>query len=144
MLLNDNVANTFLGFDTTFDRLRDLATKDLPKYPPYNIVKSGDNKFVVELAVAGFKKDEIDIEIHDRTLRITGTQENRTLTPDSKFLHRGIASRNFQKEFTISETIEGKGADLVDGILYVYLENRVPDEKKPKKIPFGNPTFLTE
>lgn len=136
----------FLGFDDTLDKMRDFASQEITKYPPHNVIKSGEDKFIVELAVAGFAQEEIDVEIHDRTLRVKGIKKDTQLPNGAKYLHQGIAARNFQKEFTVADTVKPVGVEIVNGILRVYLTNQIPEEKKPQKVPFKTPEqkFLTE
>mgnify|MGYP003349298637 FL=1 len=99
-----------------------------------NIAKISEDKYVIELAVAGFKREEIDITLEDNKLTIQGNakkDEDGTKT----FYHRGIALRNFTRVFTLADTVVVKSADLVDGLLLVELENVIPENKKPRKIP---------
>jgi molecular chaperone IbpA len=102
-------------------------------YPHHNIVKKEDNKYIVELAVSGFTDADIDIEIVDSTLHIRGAKEDNV---EVTYLHRGIATRSFHKTVRLAETVEVTGADLENGILKVYLENKV-EEKKSVKVPIG-------
>jgi len=90
---------------------------------------------VVELAVAGFGKDEIDIQVQDNTLTIKGEKQDKD---SHQYLHRGIGTRSFTKSLTIADTIEVKGAEYKDGILRIGLENIIPEHKKPRKIEIGN------
>jgi molecular chaperone IbpA len=121
-----------VGFDSLFKTL-ESAQKQMTKcvYPPYNIKKTGDNKYVVELAVAGFGKTDIELEMHEGVLTITGSMKS---DDTSEFLYKGIAERAFTRRFTLADTVEVKGADLINGMLKVWLENIIPDNKKPKKI----------
>lgn len=128
-----------VGFDTVFDRLREIqeyATK-APNYPPFNIRKVDENRYTIELAVAGFGRQDLDIELSEDVLTITGRVESE----EGDYVHKGIADRAFTRKFTLADTVEVKNAELVNGMLKVYLERFVPDEKKPKKIdildPFG-------
>lgn len=128
-----------LGFERFFDDVEKLLHNDTLKtqssFPPHNILKLDDNHYVVELAVAGFSKDEIDITVKDNTLTIKGDKKE---TPtDVTYLHRGIGTRSFTKTLTIAETIEVKGAEFKDGILRIGLENIIPEHKKPRKIEIG-------
>lgn len=125
---------TTVGFDRVFDAFENLVV-DKPSFPHHNIIKQDDNNYIVELAVAGFTQDEIDIEVNENKLHIKGSKVD---TETAIYLHRGIATRSFHKSITLANTVEVKGADLEHGILKVYLENIVPQEKKGKKIPIGN------
>jgi len=107
-------------------------------YPPYNITKNKDDIYEITLAIAGFKKSDIDIELEDGTLKITGTsnvldaEEGDTVA--TEYLHKGIAERNFLRTFKLAEYVEVKDAKLEDGLLRVQLERNVPDAMKPQKI----------
>lgn len=131
----NRLTQSLVGFDRMFDAFDGLLTEK-STYPHHNIVKTGDNKYVVELAVAGFTQDEIDIEIQNSTLHIRG--ENKVVEDKVvEYLHRGIAARSFHKSIRLADTVEVVGASLEHGILSVELENIVPEEKKPKKIAIG-------
>ena len=111
-------------------------------------MKLDENRYVVELAVAGFSKDEIDVTIADGNLVIKGAKSDK---PDTaQYIHRGIGTRSFTKTLKVADTIEVKGAEYKDGILRIGLENIIPEHKKPRKIEIGNelkefkPQLLTE
>jgi len=127
-----------LGFDKFFDDVEKLLSMDVQKsisnFPPHNIIKVDDTRYIVELAVAGFSKDEIDISVNEGLLTVKGEKENET---EVQYLHKGIGTRSFTKTLTIADTIEVKGAEFKDGILRIGLENIVPDSKKPRKIEIG-------
>jgi molecular chaperone IbpA len=129
-----------LGYDRFFDEVERLLNSDVQKvqssFPPHNILKLDDTHYVVELAVAGFTKDEIEITIHDGTLSIKGSKTDKV--DDSIYMHRGIGTRSFTKTLTVADTIEVKGAEFKDGILRIGLENIIPESKKPRKIEIGN------
>ena len=141
----------FVGFDNIFNELERLVDGTAPtrntSFPPHNIIKLDDNKYVVEMAVAGFGQDEVDVEIHDGTLIVKGEKKDQT---EVDYLYRGIATRSFTKSIRLSESIEVRGAQFKDGILKIGLENVVPDHKKPRKIEFSkelnfsNPKLLQE
>lgn len=123
-----------VGFDRVFDHLENVSrhtTKLIPSYPPYNIKKVEDNKYVIELAVAGFGKQDLEIELKDGVLAIKGQTTNQE---GEAFLYKGIADRAFTRQFTLADTIEIQNAELLNGMLKIWLENIIPDEKKPKKI----------
>lgn len=125
-----------VGFDRIFNVFENMVTEKT-NFPHHNIVKTSDNTYIVELAVAGFAQEEIDIEIVDSTLNIRG--EKTVATPDYEYLHRGIATRSFHKTVRLADTVEVTGADLENGILKVYLENKV-EEKKAVKVKIGRST----
>ena len=129
-----------VGFDSVFKRLEDMThqvAKAATNYPPYNIKKVSDNKYVIELAVAGFGRQDIDVEIEDGILKIKGQTSLDTLSQegvDQHYLFKGIADRSFTRQFSIADTIEIKNAELINGMLKIWLENIIPEHKKPKKI----------
>jgi molecular chaperone IbpA len=125
-----------VGFDRIFNVFENMVTEKT-NFPHHNIIKTTDNTYVVELAVAGFAQEEIDIEIADSVLNIRG--EKTVATPDVEYLHRGIATRSFHKTVRLADTVEVTGADLENGILKVYLENKV-EEKKAIKVRIGKTT----
>ena len=125
----------FIGFDHIFDQLENIHKHAKDTYPPHNVVKEDDYKFILELAVAGFKEDHIDIEVNDGVLTIKGDRPARR--EQDKYVHKGISARNWKKSFRLSEYTEVNGADLQDGILTVELEVVLPKEKQPRKILIG-------
>jgi molecular chaperone IbpA len=125
----------FVGYDEQFNRLQkihDDLTKNIPNYPPYNIRKTGENTYTIELAVAGFAQSEIEVEIDGGKLIIRGNVKNETETND--YLFKGIANRAFTRAFAIDDHVEVKDAELFNGMLKIALERLTPDEKKPKKV----------
>ena len=119
----------FIGFDKMFNRLTH-STNQQSGFPPYNVRKVDEDTFVVELAVAGYNKDAIDIVEHDGVLTIKGERPEDA----EEYLHKGIAGRKFTRTFTLAEYMYVDSADLNDGMLYVIIKRDVPEEKKPKKI----------
>ena len=140
--------NGFIGFDHIFADLERIHNQAKDTYPPHNVVKVDDLKFTVEIAVAGFSQDHIDIEVKDHVLTINGDRPQRR--DQDMYVHKGISARKFKKSFRLSEYTEVIGADLLDGILTVDLEVVLPKEKQPRKISIGkneensNAEFLTE
>ena len=132
-----SILNHTLGFENFIRDVETILndTKPVTNFPPHNIIKLDENKYVVELAVAGFGKDEIDIQVQNNTLTIKGEKLEKE---GYEYLHRGIGTRSFTKSITIADTIEVKGAEYKDGILRVGLENIIPEHKKPRKIEIGN------
>lgn len=126
-MLNDPF---FIGFDRMMNRMQEPTTVQ-GNYPPYNIVKTDSNNYELQLAIAGFKYDDLEITLEDGKLSIAGTQTDET---PIDYLHKGISAKNFTRTFTLMDTIVVRGADLSDGILIVKLENVIPEEKKPRKI----------
>jgi molecular chaperone IbpA len=127
-----------LGFDRFFDDVEKLLSmegqKTISNFPPHNIIKVDDTRYVVELAVAGFSKDEIDISVNQGELTVKGEKSD---VDKVQYLHKGIGTRSFTKTLTIADTIEVKGAEFKDGILRIGLENIIPENKKPRKIEIG-------
>ena len=133
--------NAFLGFDHIFDQLENIHKQSKDTYPPHNVVKEEELNYSLELAVAGFKEEHIDIEVKDHVLTITGDRPQRR--EQDKYVHKGISARNWKKSFRLSEYTEVTGADLTDGILTVNLEVVLPEEKQPRKILIGKNEELT-
>ena len=127
--------NAFLGFDHIFDQLENIHQHSKDTYPPHNVIKDEEMKYTLEMAVAGFKQEHIDIEVKDHVLTIKGNRPARR--DQDKYVHKGISARNWKKSFRLSEYTEVTGADLVDGILTVNLEVILPKEKQPRKINIG-------
>lgn len=129
-----------VGFDDMFKNLEHVSRtiqKGLPSYPPYNIKKVAENRYVIELAVAGFGKQDLELELKDGVLSVKGRTSLDTLTTDGTditYLYKGIADRAFTRQFTLADTVEIKNAELINGMLKVWLENIIPESKKPKKI----------
>jgi molecular chaperone IbpA len=125
-----------IGFDRMFNELNRTfanSAKSNENYPPYNIVNVDDTHTVIEVAVAGFAETELDVELKDGTLHVTGkktTEDKDKLT----YAHKGISTRNFERVFNLSEHVEIRGANVTNGILAIALELVVPEEKKPRKI----------
>jgi molecular chaperone IbpA len=127
----------FVGSDRMFKQLKDLTetTKTLTNYPPYNIKKVDENKYVIELAVAGFGKQDIDITLEDNKLVIKGKiSGDPNGDYETSYLHKGIADRGFTRQFTLADNVEINNANLINGMLKVWLEHVIPESKKPKKI----------
>jgi molecular chaperone IbpA len=124
----------FIGFDKMLNKLS-TATPGQTNYPPYNIIKVEENHYELQLAIAGFSQNELEIEVKDGVLYIEGRKD----ADDTKtYLHKGISARAFRRTFTLADTIVVNGADLSDGILTIVLENVIPEEKKAKKISIGS------
>jgi len=144
-----------LGFDRIFDEVEKFLDHEYSKsvqkttsFPPHNILKLDDNRYVVEIAVAGFGKNDIDVTVEDGILTVKGEKKDKT--EGVTYLHRGIGTRSFTKTLTIADTVEVRGASYEDGVLRIALENVIPDHKKPRKVEIGTelkgytPTLLTE
>ena len=127
-----------IGFDTIFDRLFDMDLTRDSGYPPYNIRKINEFQYTIELALAGFSKSDIEIEVTDGQLAIRSKEDIKKDDSNDSFVHKGIAKRSFMRSFSLSDDIIVKGADLKDGMLIVELERVIPDEKKPRLIQIGS------
>ncbi|UOD50529.1 Hsp20 family protein [Orrella daihaiensis] len=133
-----NILLSTVGFDRLLNAFNDLEksvaeTKSVT-YPPYNILKMGEHDYAIEIAVAGFNSDEIDITVDNNKLTVTGKVAQ---TSDTEYLHRGIATRDFTREFTLAETVVVRSADMQNGLLVINLQNIVPEASKPKRIEIG-------
>ena len=121
-----------VGFDRIFnDRFFNSHTNG--NYPPYNIVKYGDNEYGIEVAVAGFSKEEITVSIDQDQLTISGTK-SIDVNDSKEYLHRGLAARDFEQTFTLAEYMEVKGAEVKDGMLKIQIERIIPEALKPRTI----------
>ena len=136
-----NLDRWFLGADKVLKQLssaHDQFAKNIPGYPPYNIVKVDDNKYQIELAVAGFGKSEIEIELANNTLVVKGGVTNNVPATEednaSTYLWKGISDKAFTRSFTLADTVEVKNAEYINGMLKIFLENIIPESKKPRKV----------
>jgi molecular chaperone IbpA len=124
-----------VGFDNLVNEFfHEPAFTHASGYPPYNISKDTDDVYEITLAVAGFKKSDIELELEEGTLKITGTSNVLDTSDKIEYLHKGIAERNFVRTFKLAEYVEVKSAGLEDGILKVKLYRNIPDALKPQKI----------
>ena len=126
-----------VGFDRQFDRLFDYVTHQAEStggYPPYNIQKTEDYKFEIEMALAGFSKKDIEIEVAEGVLTVKSMKDKDTGSTDDYTLYKGISQRNFTRKFTLADDIVVNGAKLDNGMLTIELERIVPEEKKPQLI----------
>jgi molecular chaperone IbpA len=127
-----------VGFDRLFNLLDSVTGFDesVPAYPPYNIERLGDNEYRITMAVAGFGQDEINVEVKEQALTVTGSKKAEE--KERQFLHRGIAARSFERRFQLADHVEVKGADLKDGLLHLELVRNVPERLKPRTIAIGS------
>ena len=121
----------FLGFEDAFEMLDTYTSKS--EYPPYNIERVSDDEYVLEMAIAGFKKDDINISVEKNILKVQGASDKK----DANYVHKGLATRKFQKAFHLAEHMEVGSAKSEDGILKINLVRNVPEEEKPKIIEIG-------
>ena len=130
-----------VGFDPIFDRFERMFDDDFftngsngVNYPPYNIVKTGDYTYDIEVALAGFAKDDIDVQYEDGIVTIKSVHQKAEDAESNGTIYRGISKRHFTKSFTIADDVEVKGAELKDGLLKIALERIIPESKKPRTI----------
>lgn len=126
---------TIVGFDRLADMI-DTAAKQEPAggYPPYNIEQLGEHEYRIELAVAGFSEDDLDIQVQENVLTVAGKRIPVEDAEGRNFLHRGIAERSFERRFHLADNVEVRDAELKNGLLAVRLERQIPEEKKPRQI----------
>lgn len=127
-----------VGFDRMGRLLDTAANTEAPSYPPYNIEKFADDQYRVTMAIAGFNAADLDITQNNNTLIVTGNQDKGE--NDVQFLHRGIATRSFERQFELAEHVNVTNAGLENGLLLIDLKREVPEELKPRKIAIGAST----
>lgn len=140
-----NINRALIGFDQLFDSLEGrLAGQVQNNYPPFNILQTSDNEYQIEIAVAGFKKDEIEITIDQYQLTVEGKKSERELPEGQVYHYRGLAARDFYRSWTLEQYVEVRGADINDGILTIKLERVLPEALKPRKIEIADATIDTK
>lgn len=137
----NNLRPISVGFDSVFDTFEHMLDTDfnfpqVSNYPPYNIVKTGKLTYDIEVALAGYSKDDISVDYADNVLTVVSKKDEETkeVEDNNGILHKGIAKRNFSRTFTIADDVKVGGAELKDGLLRVSLEKIVPEGKKPRTI----------
>ena len=127
-------SSLYVGFDRLFENMAQLSagSKSLPSYPPFNVVQDG-NQYVIEVALAGIDKKDLDVKVQENTLRIAYDSSKEESDADDK-LYRGIAQRSFRRQFSLAEDVEVTGASFKNGLLKIDLERIIPEEKRPKQI----------
>lgn len=132
-----NFDRFFVGADLVAKGLRSnaewLANTASQTYPPFNLKKTDENKYVIEMAVAGFGKQDIEIVLEDNKLLIKGNSAGN-LKDANQYLHMGIANRAFTRQFTLADNVEIDNAEMINGMLRIWLEHIIPEDKKPRKI----------
>jgi len=127
-----------VGFDRLFDMLENSTVGGTQEnYPPFDLIKLGENDYRIELAVAGFKPDEVDITAQQNVLLVTGRKKEEAEDKGTNYVYRGIATRSFERRFALADHIQVKGADLKDGLLAIELKREIPEAMKPRKINIG-------
>ena len=129
-----------VGFDSMFHRLMHSPTQQDTGYPPYNIRKVDEYNYIIEIALAGFSEDDIEVEVADGTLTVRSKESKDTA--EQQYVHRGIAKRIFSKAWTLSDDMVVKSAEFTNGLLNISLEKIVPEEKKPRIIPISSPSVI--
>ena len=128
------MARHFVGFDTLFNELNELAARKEPNYPAYNIAKGDEENYRIEIALAGFSRDDISIETEKGVLKVEANKADER----ANYIHQGIAQRGFSKMFRLAEHMKVDDARFVDGILTVALRRVIPEADKPQKIAIAN------
>jgi len=124
-----------VGFDRLFDMLENSTLgQGQENYPPFDLIKLGDNDYRIELAVAGFKPDEIDITAQQNVLLVSGRKKDEGAEKGDNYIYRGIATHSFERRFALADHIQVRGADMKDGLLAIELVREIPEAMKPKKI----------
>ena len=132
--LNPDITRFAVGFDRMFDELaRTAGSLNATNYPPYNIVRTAENEYDIEIAVAGFEADELEVELQNGELTVKGENKAEAARVGN-YLHQGIASRNFTRKFALADHVEVRGVTVRNGIMTIKLEVIVPEHEKPKKI----------
>lgn len=128
-----------IGFDRLFSTMEELdkmlGNNKAPSYPPYNIVKFDNFNYEIQIAVAGFEQNDISVETNHNKLFVSGISGKSE--SEGEYLHHGLAKRDFKHIFTLSDTSVVNSADIKNGILKISIENVIPEEKRPRKIPIG-------
>ena len=134
-----------VGFDRMASLLETAASTDAPGYPPYNIQRTDENAYRIELAVAGFRPEELSIEVKENRLTIAG---RKTANDEPRtYLHRGLAERNFERRFQLADYVVVTDADLADGLLSISLKRELPEALKPRRVPINTaiqPSLIAE
>src|SRR3954449_4977887 len=127
-----------VGFDRLFDMLENSSLGPAQEnYPPFDLIKLGGNDYRIELAVGGFKPDELDITAQQNVLIVTGRKKDEDEQKSNSYVYRGIATRSFERRFALADHIQVRGADMRDGLLAIDLVREIPESMKPKKIDIG-------
>lgn len=140
-----NINRALIGFDQLFDSLENrLATSAQNNYPPFNILQTSETEYQIEIAVAGFKKDEIEITIDQHQLTVEGKRTEKELPEGQVYHYRGLAARDFYRSWTLEQYVEVRGAEIKDGILTIKLERVIPESMKPRKVEIADTIEVTQ
>jgi molecular chaperone IbpA len=136
---------SFIGFDHLAGLIDKASRADKQSsYPPYNVELLADDKYRITMAIAGFSEDELDIESKQNNLVITGTKPISKDKNERKFLHQGIADRNFERKFQLGDHVKVVGAFIEHGLLHIDLEREIPEALKPRKIAINSKSLLSD
>lgn len=130
----DALNRALIGFDQMFDAMERRAAQATNNYPPHNILKTGENQYEIQIAVTGFEKSEIFVTVESNVLTVRGESQTPNESTEIVYLHRGLASRDFAREFPLAEHIEVSGAEIKNGMLIVKLIRNIPESAKPRVI----------
>ena len=134
---------SFIGFDHLASLMDAAARTDKQQsFPPYNIEALDKDKYRITMAVAGFSEDELSLQSENNTLVVSGTKAGKDQNDERKFIHQGIAERNFERKFQLGDHVKVLGADLANGLLSIDLEREIPEALKPRKIEIGSGNML--
>ena len=134
---------SFIGFDHLASLMDAAARTDKqPSFPPYNIEALDKDKYRITMAVAGFSEDELSLQSENNTLVVSGTKAGKDQNDERKFIHQGIAERNFERKFQLGDHVKVLGADLANGLLSIDLEREIPEALKPRKIEIRSGNML--
>jgi molecular chaperone IbpA len=134
---------SFIGFDQLASLMDAAARSDKqPSFPPYNIEALDKDKYRITMAIAGFSENELSIESENNTLKVAGTKASKDENTERKFIHQGIAERNFERKFQLGAHVKVLGADLKNGLLSIELEREIPEALKPRKIEIGTGNLI--
>jgi molecular chaperone IbpA len=128
-------ARNAIGFETLFDRLNDRTYDSNEGYPPYDIIRKGEDEFQIDIALAGFSRDEVTITAEPGQLTVIGQKQAKD---ETEYLYQGISARSFERHFNLADYIEVESAGFESGLLHINLVRRIPDHMKPRKIAIGN------
>ncbi len=138
--LNTPLMRSFIGFDNLFTELENASHREFQNYPSFNIIKVDDYNYRVEIALAGFTKDNIIVETKDNILTVEANKQDT----DDEYLHKGISNRSFKRQFRLSDYLEVKFADLNQGLLVINLVRELPEALKPRKIEINDSKIVTK
>ena len=125
---------SFVGFDNLFNELETVSTQKQNSFPAYDLIRISDDEYEITLALSGFNKKDISLDVHDGVLTIRGNGGNDTQVKNTQYLHKGIAKRSFEQKFRLEQYVDVQDAVLSNGLLIISLLRKVPDEKKPRQI----------